>query len=146
MKIEWSKPTYFNIKWDNGPNMPASPLQEISKDEFLRLFHCGPWGLDGLNFGGSAPLPDTDKNSVGMYSWHYYFFHRYALAVAERYTCQSKALGDFLSDGYKDSGYDVKFYRLGCQHPNLKSEWPRMHERQDGCLDCGFTAMYDTSG
>jgi hypothetical protein len=90
MKIAWTKPEIFGIKWDNGPNLAASPLTEISHDEFTRLFHCGAWGLDGLNYGGWAPLPDQAglNDSAGqrvMYSWQYYFFHRYALAVAHRY-------------------------------------------------------------
>lgn len=147
MSIPWSKPNIFGIKWDNGPNQPASPLKEISRDEFLRLFHCGAWGLDGLNYGGSAPLPDADGP---MYRWHYYFFHREALAVATRYM---NALhhqgypptGKFLaSDG--DDGYDIHFYRLGCQHENQKWDSPRMHDQHVKCPDCGFEATYDSSG
>jgi hypothetical protein len=150
MKIEWSKPDIFGIKWDNGANKPASPLTEIDRDEFLRLFFCGAWGLDGLNFGGSAPLLDapyergSDGWLRGMYRWHYYFFHRYALAVAERFGKQPDDSRVWLP--HQGHGYDVRFYRLGCLHPNLKSEWVAMHDRRDICPDCGFSAAYDTSG
>jgi len=105
-------------------------------------FHCEPWGLEGLNYGGSAPLPDADPNDrQWWYSWHYYFFHREAVAVAERYMKKSDdppKAGTWISkdgDGY---GYDVHFYLLGCQHPNWKWDSPRMHDQHVKCPDCGF--------
>lgn len=147
MNIPWSKPEIFGIKWENGPNAAPSPLAEIPYDEFTRLFHCGAWGLDGLNYSGYAPLPDAPKGAP-MYSWNCYFFHRYALAVAHRYmnTTRSTAIGDFLASDKSGNGYDVKFYRLGCQHPNMKRDSPRMHDQHEHCPDCGFDATYDSSG
>jgi hypothetical protein len=146
MTIAWTKPTTFGIKWDNGPNQPASPLIEIDRDEFLRLYFCGAWGLDGLNFGGSAPLPDKPKDRENWYRWQYFFFHRYALAIATKYGDKPEDSQCYLPPKKYESGYDLKFYRLGCLHPNLKSDWVALHNRRDVCPDCGFTAQYDTSG
>lgn len=146
MSIPWTQPNVFGIEWDNGPNTPASPLTEITRDEFLKLFFCGAWGLDGLNYGGYAPLPGETREQ-SYYQWHYYFFHREALAVATRYGWGTDQVrGEFLPDKQGTNGHDVKFYLLGCQHPNMKVAWPRMHDRQDTCPDCNFTANYDSSG
>lgn len=148
MRIEWSKPTYLNIKWDNGPNQPASPLMEISRDEFLRAFFCYAWGLDGLNYGGSAPLPGGDRKTHPMYTWKYYFFHRQALAIATRYGSEEIEGKCFLQPASKyDYGYDVRFYRLGCLHPHMQRGGDSArHESTETCPDCGFGATYDTSG
>jgi len=149
MSIPWTKRTYFNIKWNNGPNMPASPLVEITRDEFLRLYFCDPWMVEGLNYGGHCSLPESEPNSP-RYTFQYYFFHRHALAVASRYMNTLRHQGHpptgklLASDG--DNGYDMHYYRLGCQHPKLTTEWIQMHDRQDKCPDCGFSATYDTSG
>lgn len=148
MRIEWSKPAYLNIKWDNGPNHPASPLTEITRDEFLRAFFCYSWGLDGLNFGGSAPLPETPNDRQNWYRWQYFFFHRQALAIATKYGGEAVEGKCFLPPASKyDHGYDVRFYRLGCLHPNMQRGGDSArHESTETCPDCGFGATYDTSG
>lgn len=148
MSIPWTKPTNLNIKWDNGPNRAASPLTEITRDEFLRAFFCYAWGLDGLNFGGSAPLPDNPEDRQNWYRWQYFFFHRQALAVATKYTDKHDEDKYWIPPVSKyDHGYEMRFYRLGCLHPNMqRGGSSARHESTETCPDCGFGATYDTSG
>jgi hypothetical protein len=147
MPITWTKPEYLGIKWDNGPNRAASPLVEITTAEFLRAFFCYSWGLDGLNYGGWAPLPDQSQDRENWYEWQYFFFHRQALAIAKRQTQTPTGNVCFLAPVNYQPGYELRFYRLGCLHPNMKRLQGRhMHDNPIECPDCGFKATYDSSG
>lgn len=83
-----------------------------------------------------------------MWQLHHYFYPENAVTVATRYASpEPDNVALWLADnGSTHNGYYLRFFRLGCTHPNRKSEWVRMHDRRDSCPDCGFTAAYDTSG
>lgn len=142
----WKKPAYLGIQWIGG-NTPPTPMVEISREEGERLMFCGIYALQGINF--EQVFLDGQKYGEGpMWSLHHYFYPENALTVATRYAHHDPTLqGLWLPDrNSKSNGYYLRFFRLGCTHPNRTSEWVQMHDRRDKCPDCDFTAQYDTSG
>jgi len=122
------------------------PHREITRDEFDVLFHGRNEGLLGINYDQLHIAKEATISCV-----NYYFFHWYALAVAE---WSAGPDGKYLEEG--DMGTIVqceghwasrlRYFSIGCQHPNRASKWVAMHDKTVVCPDCGQTAMYDTSG
>lgn len=69
----------------------------------------------------------------------------YAIEMPADWTCRKRDEHPLCGIEYTKLD-QVRFYRIGCTHPNMTTTWPRMHDRHDDCPDCGFHAVYDTSG
>lgn len=146
MHIPWSEPeNYLNIDWNTGNNLPT-PHVEISQAAFDRFLHCSPFSLRGINY-----------RQVKVAGWsmivpaHFYLFGRIALAVTTAYCpANSKKLKGVLlpatPDGKWGNQYRLRFWRLGCQHPNLETTTEAMFQHRQTCPDCGWSATYDSSG
>ena len=152
--VDWVEPAYLNLSWQPGGiyNRLPEPWQEITQDEWLKLVACEPECLAGVNFN-QVYLPavfddhEGDVNRQGMWSVKYSFYPSYAVAVASRYQ-RGPAGQAFVSDKPDGGNYGhaLRFFRIGCQHPNLQSGWVAMHDLHANCPDCEYSGSFDTSG
>lgn len=150
--MEWAEPeNYLGIDWypkkDNGhhpANTMPEPYKELSLNAFLALFHCWPWGICTTNFR-QVVLPDE----VVIAGVHFYLFKHHCLAVINYSVGMDKGkAGERSGLLVNNQGwyYRLRFFRVGCSHPNLKTYWTRMHGRRDECPNCGYHIVMDTSG
>lgn len=149
MAIDHVKKEYLGIQWPKEQAMP-SPREEIDRDEFDRLFHCGSYEPTGTFY---HQLWIDDKPFEGpIWEVRFWWFCDYALAVAIRYSHDANHLrlapetskGHILPNGYGD-GYQMRYFRFGCRHPNKRDEGKYMFEHKWVCPDCRWTHTYDSS-
>jgi hypothetical protein len=164
-QLSWIKPTYLGIQWPQTQTFPA-PSVEIDMNEFLRLMFCATYTLCGTNFSQTF-IKEEDRQSCnlgGLWTMHYYFYPDYAVAVGERYESaekwdanQKKYVPKKLADADTFLGAIVpredrrhanilRFWRIGCQHKNMKHSSPRMFDQVWDCPDCGYHVCHDSSG
>jgi len=146
MHIPWSEPEgYLNIDWKWGNEFPT-PHVEISQAAFDRILHCSPFGLRGINY-----------RQVQVDGWpmivpaHFYLFSKVALAVTTAYcSTTTKWLKGIIlpatPDGRWGNYYRLRYWQLGCLHPNLETTPMAMFQRRQSCPDCGWATIYDSSG
>jgi len=97
------------------------------------------------------------------------WYTRYGLAVANIY-CDHKqyltnvecyeeqdydhpsfitGMGTYLHE-FRESmngyGFALRFFKIGCEHPNMQQSNPRMFEHSYDCPDCGWSEVTDSSG
>lgn len=148
MQIPWSEPEdYLNIDWKSGNKFPT-PHVEITQAEFGRFLHCGPYSLCGINYR---------QVRVDGWPWYvparFYLFGRVALAVTTAHcpSTQKKLAGvvvptEPLPGGKPGPYYLLRYWRLGCHHPNTRTTGVAMCLHRVVCPDCGWTTTYDSSG
>lgn len=128
----------------HGYDMVTVPVEDV--DAFFEACDYGQCPNCGQELVAQDPEVGREE---GLWAVTYYFFPEYALAVGVRYVNLSdatkKMLGMPLTTG-GNYGNVLRFWRIGCQHKNMKTQWAAMHDRHDNCPDCGFHAQYDTSG
>jgi len=146
MNIPWSAPeNYLNIDWKQGNEFPT-PHVEITQTAFDRFLHCSPYGLRGINY-----------RHVRVKDWpmvvpaHFYLFGRIALAVTTAYRpARAKKLKGILvpatPDGRCGDLYRLRFWQLGCLHPNMETKAVDMFQHCQSCPDCGWATTFDSSG
>jgi hypothetical protein len=62
---EWIEPNYLNLNWDKPHAEMVKPNQEITRDAFDLLLHCGAYMLDeGSNYE-SVFLDDEPRKGAG---------------------------------------------------------------------------------
>jgi hypothetical protein len=121
---------------------------KISADTiYVQKKYTGAGGWDGLD---------------NHWNVHYYFFPHYALAAAERYQSRRyesdlMGKGNYFPAQWGDGVFKVRFFRLGCSHPNSREVYGK--EARDlgfnpfdnfdhcyWCPDCGYKRMVNSSG
>lgn len=150
--MDWSEPEdYLGIDWnpkgqEHHPyNCMPMPYKEIELEDFLGHMFYGTYLPIGQNY--KSVFVPGDKCQTGA---QIFLFPSYCLAVTRHGWGSSK------EDGEKGGGMAVeynpgwyiglRFWRLGCTHPNMTTTWPRMFDRRDYCPDCGYEQHFDTSG
>lgn len=161
--IPWCKPTYLNIDYPDGQVLPTLH-EEITQEEFMRGTFLNGYSLEGVNY---HQLHLDGGEGFDLWGVHFWFYHDSAYAYAAKYVGLSKFdhkqkrfvptapdihKGVFILDkpyaeGQKpDHGYIIRYFRIGCQHKNLKHLAAPMFDQHYQCPDCGFEAHYDSSG
>lgn len=162
-QLEWVEPTYLGLVWDTYNALPE-PHREIPFDEYVWLQHFSVSCLLGVNYR-QVRVPDWPWTAPA----HFQFYTSYGLAVTtmhvsyrglSRYQLVSNDDAICVYDEQTDTripGYVVvykprmyylllRYWRLGCEHPNLQRTQLRMHEYRMACPECGWAATYDSSG
>ncbi len=151
LRIPWCEPeNYLGIDWEpqeekhHPHNLMPTPHKEITQSEFDAILHCNPECLLGINY---RQVFISGERTIGPA--HFYFFRHVAIVVVS-YSVGMK------SEKAKDKPgtlvcrgkwyHRLRYFQVGCNHPNLKTYWKWMHDKVDECPDCGFKATYDTSG
>lgn len=154
-------PMYLNISWNRNSNRIASPWQEIGFGDYMwQRLHDG-YGLGGVGYDQvKLPMPGTLVDEDGNYEhdgwlWpiHYEQYYDRVLAIAQIYvsnrdrdTILPPPATFMAQPGHPESGYHLRFFRIGCQHPNKVHTSPIMFEQRYVCPDCGWSIVQDSSG
>jgi hypothetical protein len=152
-EIDWKK---YGVQWEMSENgkyyRQKFPLtrREITRDEFDMWFHRRDFSIS-IMVSTSLFETETDMRQHPLYNTNIYATHREMYMVATHRGYDSDSYGDtFIPDAKqyhkRQSGLFVRYFRIGCEHPNLRHTSPRMHEQQYNCPDCGYNASYDSSG
>lgn len=152
MTIPWTEPDYLGITFPKKQIMPT-PYQEIDRDTFLALQFGASETLAGVNY--HQIFIDWDGKgswSGGLWSINFYWFHTYAVAVAERYGVQEEISGINLGKGIfilkwplSSWGYYLRFFKIGCIHDMHREQIGNCYHKET-CSKCGLSYNVDTSG
>lgn len=134
----------LGINWGNFNDLPT-PNRELTLNEYLRLLICGDHSIEAKSFR-SVFMENGRLCSTLIYQ-----FPSYVIASVECGWGNEMPGHTFVDDGFTrpgaiPTGYNLRFFRIGCEHPRLVREQLRMHEYRVLCPDCGWTNEYDTSG
>ena len=152
----------LDIEW-GGYNTLPTPYHELSLDEALIALHTDHMGAARFYASKQCPLPGGFQGhwNVTLHVWRdkviavckWYDriekFDKAGMEIGKGVWVQKRQGG-----GY---GYFMRFFRIGCQHPNLKELSQEetkakgmshygMHDHYDECPDCGFAMRTDSSG
>lgn len=129
----------------------GEPAHRISSKDFMSKLITSDYAIEALGFDIERVPEDRSANG-SLWKVRYFFYPDSVYAAAYWYTTKKHAKkGDSWikqrdGQGAVEWGYVVRFYRVGCVHPNLKRRTIRMHEHEVYCPDCGYRQVFDSSG
>ncbi len=136
--------TRLGIKWGGFNELPT-PNREISLNEFLRLLLCGECSVQAKSYR-QVFMPGGRLCSMLIYEFPDYVIASVECGWGNQMSDHTFVEDRFTQPGAIPTGYNLRFFRIGCEHPRVMREQLRMHEYRVLCPDCGWTNEYDTSG
>ena len=125
----------LNIQWQSG--RLARPYHEISRDEFDAEVYLSAFSLRDVRTEFAM-----DKSARVTY---YIYDHAVFAVTCRWWHTPDKFPGVMVKK--QDGVYlYLRYYRIGCTHPNMRIERQDMHSYTEYCPDCDFTRSFDSSG
>jgi ribosomal protein S27E len=137
--------TQFGIKWADDWNTMPTPYVEITVDDFLKQMWCSGYSPDSQLFD-QIKLPDEKF----IHNTYFYVFY-YAVVAVMICGWQGEQPGHYFIKDYQAkkpdgewTGYNLRFFRIGCTHPNKKETNLGHCDHRVDCPDCGWTTTYNS--
>jgi len=139
--LSFDRPNLLGVTWPEGQKFPE-PRVEVEAPVFWGKFLSEPWFPESIVYG---QFFETDDHYQGYWTCYVGFSLRKAFMVATRY-CR----GDEVRYAHVPANgkyvYQVRFFLLGCEHPNMREMNLSMHTHVYVCPTCGLRYETDSSG
>ena len=156
-QLPWITPDMLGINWkpEGKHNRIATPYFSITQDEFTCKLIGGDTSLCGINYSQVySPGQESNAATCDLWMTHYFIFNDYVLAALEKYHTYHRlnkepyrpATEEYLVHKDDYGFYVMRYYRIGCSHPNLQHKNPVMFTHIYDCPDCGYHTEHDSSG
>jgi len=134
------------LDWSEHQTLPQ-PCVEIDHNTWFRLGICGHESEREV-FHEGLYIPGESFRPFGGWSCHIRMYYTYALVDAHVYSSSGPKtnLGIWVHGTWRDEGYTVRFFKLGCDHTMVDvPEESRMCYHVSVCTKCGMRQAIDSS-
>lgn len=139
--------TKLKVTLGNGLGIPNS---EINQEDFVGALALPSYHLETTYY--DQVFIDPYGRKEGRWDVMYYIFPHRAYAAASKYMTRAlfDGRGIFIPQDCKDPvsewqwGYQVIFYRVGCEHKNVVRENLPLMMKRITCTDCGMVHEFST--
>lgn len=169
MQKDWVRPSNLGIQWlDELPDRKdwyqglSHPHTEITRPEYdyLRIESS----ILGTDYGQYFIDMEKKGDPTGyLWSCNFYWLLDKGLVECHFYMNYDKYIGnsrygtnpqpsfntgkgEFLHEPSGEYGYAMRYFKMGCSHPNMKENSTAMFYHIYTCPDCGLSYGVDSSG